>query len=251
MNKIVDLPKKIVWIIQNNYLKWLRTLLGIFVITSISWVILYTFVNPPFTPLMVIRAGAHIFRFEDPRWDSKRVWLEDISSSMIYATIAGEDQKFLDHFGFDIDAIQKALEYNITNRQIAFGGSTITQQTAKNVFLWPSKSIIRKGLETWFTFLIELAWSKQRILEVYLNIAEFGDGIYGIQSASQYYFGKTAKNLTNTEATLLVAILPNPRYYQDNLKSRALQKRKSAISRDLNKIKYDKDNKEFVKEIKQ
>jgi monofunctional biosynthetic peptidoglycan transglycosylase len=201
------------------------------------------------TPLMVIRFVDQVTHGRKIILKYSRVPIEHISSSSIYAVMAGEDQKFLDHFGFDFDAIWNALQYDIQNQSVSIGGSTITQQTAKNLFLRPGRSIIRKALESYFTILMELGRSKERILEVYLNIIEFGDGIYGIEQASQYYFDTSADKLTKYQATLLAAILPNPRYYQDHLRSYRLTKRKNAISGGINRLKRDAENKEFVNEI--
>jgi len=129
--------------------------------------------------------------------------IDEISTEIQLAVICSEDQNFLIHNGFDVKAIEKALR----------GGSTISQQTAKNVFLWPQRSWLRKGMETWFTFLIETLWSKERILEVYLNSIEMGNGIYGVEAAAGYWFNKTAKNLNRDQAVAIAAILPNPRKY--------------------------------------
>jgi len=179
-----------------------------------------------------------------------RVPIEAISDYSMYAVMAGEDQKFLDHYGFDFDAIWSAVESNVKSKSLSVWWSTITQQTAKNLFLRQGRSIFRKVLESYFTVLMELWRGKQRILEVYLNIVEFGDWIYGIDQAAQYYFDTSADKLTKSEATLLAAILPNPRYYQDHLRSYVLAKRKNAISSGINKLKREKEDKNFVNEIK-
>lgn len=141
----------------------------------------------------------------------KRDWtgIANIDIDLPRAVIAGEDGKFCSHMGFDVEAIGKALESNAEGRRLR-GGSTVSQQTAKNAFLWPQRSWLRKGLESYFTVLIELVWGKRRIMEVYLNIAEFGIGVYGAEAASQHYFGKSAANLTRNEAARLVAVLPSP-----------------------------------------
>ena len=144
----------------------------------------------------------------DKDWTS----LDNISVSMPLAVIASEDQKFEEHFGFDIKAIEKAEKFNEKHHgKKVKGASTISQQTAKNVFLLPTRSWIRKGFEVYFTFLIEVFWSKQRIMEVYLNVIETGNGIYGVEGASQEYFHKQSKKLSNNEAALIAAVLPNPR----------------------------------------
>lgn len=193
----------------NKIKKFIITAIIIFVSTSVFWVILYRFVNPPLTSLMIIRifekkANNTKFTFEKD-WVS----IKDISPHMILAVIAAEDNNFFSHFGVDWEAIQKAHRMNKYSK-IKRGASTITQQTAKNVFLYPSRTYLRKGLELYFTYLIEIFWSKQRIMEVYLNVIELGRGIYGVEAASRYYFHKPASELTRQEAAMLAAILPSP-----------------------------------------
>lgn len=227
-----------------------RSLLLIFFIASIYFVLLYKRQNPGMTPLMVTRFIEQVTEWKPIVLKYTRVPIENISNYTIYAVMAGEDQKFLDHYGFDVDAIRNALESNIKSKSLKIWGSTITQQTAKNLFLRQDRSLFRKAIESYFTVLMELVRSKERILEVYLNIIEFGDGIYGIEQASQYYFNTSADKLTRSQSTLLAAILPNPRYYQDHLRSYLLAKRKRNISTGINKLKREKENKEFIEEIK-
>jgi len=148
-------------------------------------------------------------KFYPDRSSHQWVALEQISPRMQLAVIASEDQKFPQHWGFDVESIMSALEKNGQGGRIR-GASTLTQQTAKNLFLWPDKSYFRKGLEAGFTLLLEVLWDKPRILEVYLNIAEFGPGIYGVEAASQRFFGKSAGALTSSEAARLASVLPNP-----------------------------------------
>lgn len=228
----------------------LRSLLFVFFIVSIYFVLLYKRENPGMTPLMVTRFFEQVIDGRPIVLKYTRVPIQKISDYSMYAVMAGEDQKFLDHYGFDFDALWNAVEYNVKHQTITLGGSTITQQTAKNLFLRQGRSIFRKVLESYFTVLMELWRSKERILEVYLNIIEFGDGIYGIEQASQYYFDTSADKLTRYQATLLAAILPNPRYYQDHLRSYVLSKRKSSISTGINKLKRESENKAFIQEIK-
>lgn len=173
------------------------------VILSVGWVATYRFVPMPFTWPMARDAlsGRHVAR----DW----VGLDEIAPVMARSVIAAEDSSFCTHNGFDMAAMQKALERNATSNKLR-GGSTISQQTAKNAFLWPGRSYVRKGLEAWFTLLIEVIWGKPRIMQVYLNIAEMGPGIYGAEAAAQHYFGKSAKSLSNTQAARLAAILPQP-----------------------------------------
>lgn len=187
----------------------LRLVLLFFGIT-IGSTILYRFLPVPCTPLMFIRC---VQQAQDPnrpvRWEKDWVSFDELSPKLQLAVVCAEDQEFLEHVGFDFDAIEKAYKFNKSHKRKR-GASTISQQTAKNTFLWPARSWIRKGLEVYFTFLIEVLWSKERIMTVYLNIIEFGDGIYGAEAASQRFFNKSAKNLNTSEAALLAAILPNP-----------------------------------------
>ena len=200
-----------------------KILLGLFLF-SILIVVVYKFVPVPFTPLMAIRY------FENPEEPIEHDWvpMQDISRHLQLAVIASEDQNFETHNGFDFKAIQEAMEDNRSGRKIR-GASTISQQTAKNVFLWPSRTWFRKGMEAYFTFLIEMLWSKERILEVYLNSIEMGKGIYGAQAASQYWFKQDASNLGPYEAAAIAAVLPNPREYRANPASNFIQRRKNWI----------------------
>ena len=193
----------------------LKILLGVFIgfiLLSFLSVLLFKFVNPPISPLMLIRAIEQKFDGKPMLIDKKWVDIENISPNLITAVISSEDNKFLDHHGFDFEAIKQAYESNKHGKRIK-GASTISQQTAKNVFLWPSRSYLRKGMEAYFTFLIELLWSKKRIMEVYLNIIEMGDGIYGAEQASQFYYKKPAAKLSVSEAAGIASILPNPRLF--------------------------------------
>jgi monofunctional glycosyltransferase len=196
---------------------------------SIGTVLLYTFLPIPVTPLMIIRLfeqGADSTR--EARLSKDWVSLDEISQHLQLAVVCGEDQEFLEHDGFDFEAIEKAVEYNQTHKR-KLGASTISQQTAKNVFLWPARSWIRKGLEVYFTFLIETIWSKKRIMTAYLNIAEFGDGIYGAEAAAQHFYHKPAKNLNKEEAAMLAAILPGPLLYSPINPSDKVKRRQRKI----------------------
>lgn len=195
---------------------------------SIGLVILFKFVPVPFTPLMFIRSFEQISSGEKLVWKHDWVSIDEISIHIQKAVIASEDGKFTSHNGFDVKAIEKAYENNQKGKRIK-GGSTITQQTAKNVFLWPGRSYLRKGLEAYFTVLIEIVWGKERIMEVYLNSIEMGNGIYGIEAASQHWFKKSAKNLTKKEAAAIAAILPNPRKFKATNSSRYIERRKNNI----------------------
>lgn len=209
-------------------LRILLKIIGGLFLFSIFIVVVYKWVPVPFTPLMVIRY------FENPDEEIHHDWvpIEDISRHMQLAVITSEDQNFVKHHGFDFEAIEKAIENNKKGRRVR-GASTISQQTAKNVFLWPARNWFRKGLETYFTFLIEMLWSKERILEVYLNSVEMGKGVYGVQAAAQYWFHKNAANLTAYEAAAIAAVLPNPRQYRANPASSYIQQRKNWIVRQM------------------
>lgn len=190
----------------------LKAFLGLLGLSLLS-VIVLRFIAPPFSALMVERRVGSWFA--EGKYSPKYTWvsLDKIAPAMSAAVIASEDQNFPDHYGFDIEAIQRAIGHNSRNTRTK-GASTLTQQTAKNLFLWSSRSWLRKGTEAYFTVLLETFWTKRRILETYLNIVEFGDGIYGVEAAAQHYFKKPASRLNNEEAALLAAVLPNPRRYR-------------------------------------
>jgi monofunctional biosynthetic peptidoglycan transglycosylase len=192
---------------------------------SILWVVFYKFVPVVYTPLMAIRSING-----NADYETKHHWvpIEEISKSLQLAVICAEDQNFLRHSGFDYEAIKKAYAKNKTSKRLK-GASTISQQTAKNVFLWPQRSWLRKGFEVYFTFLIENLWGKERILEVYLNSIEMGDGVYGAEAASAYWFQKKAKVLSKQEAASIAAILPNPREFKANPRTNYVDKRKTWI----------------------
>lgn len=208
-----------------------KVILWFFAISIIS-VVIFRWVPVPVTPLMVIRY------FEAPsaertNWQHDWEPLENISVNLQKAVICSEDQNFVKHNGFDIEAIEKAIENNKKGKRIR-GASTISQQTAKNVFLWPGRNWVRKGLEVYFTFLIETIWSKERILEVYLNSIEMGNGVYGAEAAANYWFKKSASQLSANEAAAIAAILPNPMQYRANPASAYIQSRKVWITRQMN-----------------
>jgi monofunctional biosynthetic peptidoglycan transglycosylase len=203
---------------------------------SIGLVILYRFIPVPITPLMVIRL---VEQGLDPEKEFRLVkdWvpISEMSKHAPQAVVASEDQTFMKHNGFDFKSMKKAWESNKTNNRVR-GASTISQQTAKNVFLWPSRSYIRKGFEAYFTVLIEIFWSKERILEVYLNVIEMGDGVYGIQAASQTFFDKDASKLSKGQAALIAAVLPNPRRWSPARPTSYIQGRKSWIMRQMSNL---------------
>ncbi|MCB4798231.1 monofunctional biosynthetic peptidoglycan transglycosylase [Neotamlana laminarinivorans] len=201
-----------------------------FVIISILWVVMCRYIPVYYTPLMAIRYFGKTQ--STSQFQHKWVNINDISIHLQKAVICSEDQKFLSHNGFDLDAIEKAYQNNKTAKRIK-GASTISQQTAKNVFLWPNRSWLRKGLEMYFTFLIERFWSKQRILEVYLNSIEMGNGVYGAEAASKYWFGTSAKRLTISQAAAIAAILPNPRQYKAQPATNYISARKKWIIKQM------------------
>ncbi|MDT0687860.1 monofunctional biosynthetic peptidoglycan transglycosylase [Autumnicola psychrophila] len=211
--------------------RFILKLIGALFLFSILMVIIYKWVPVPFTPLMAIRF------FENPQEDIRHDWveMEKISANLQLAVIASEDQNFPIHSGFDMEAIGKAIENNKKGKRVR-GASTISQQTAKNVFLWPQRSWLRKGFEVYFTFLIELFWSKERILEVYLNSIEMGKSIYGAEAAAKAWFNKSATGLSQYEAAAIAAILPNPREYSANPASNYIQQRKNWIVRQMNNL---------------
>lgn len=212
--------------------KWSIRIIGGFFVLTIFWVLCLKFINPPITYLMIKRGFQ--WQSEGKGFKIEKDWLsyDEISNNLKRAALAGEDAHFMTHNGFDTNAIKQALEKNKSGKPLR-GGSTISQQVAKNVFLWPERSWLRKGLETYFTFLIEVLWSKKRILEVYLNVIEMGQGVYGAEAASHYYYNKSAKSLTKKEAALIIAILPNPRQWDARRPSNYVNSRANSIVRYL------------------
>lgn len=205
-----------------------------FFASTILAVIVLRFVPVFFTPLMLIRLAQQQHEGKEMKLNHTWVSLERISPSLPVAVIASEDGKFLKHHGFDFEAIEYAAKRNREQPQKRkLGASTITQQTAKNVFLWPGRSWVRKGFEAYFTVLIELFWSKQRIMEVYLNSIETGDGIYGAEAVAREHFGCTAKDLTRSQCALIAATLPNPRKFSSKSPSSYMLKRQSRILREM------------------
>ena len=209
-----------------------------FNIISLFFVVLYKFVPVPYTPLMVIRYFENKSAGKDIETKHHWVPLENISKNLKKAVIASEDGRFFEHYGLDFSAMQKAAVGNFKGKKLK-GGSTITQQTAKNVFLWQGRSYFRKGLEAYYTVLIELVWGKERILEVYLNSIEMGDGIYGAEAATQHWYKKDCKSLTRMQAAGIAAILPNPRKFSPN-GSAYISRKQSRIARYIlmTKLKY-------------
>ncbi len=211
-----------------------KILLWFFLVTTL-WVLVYRFINPPITLLMVQRNWERKAANRPNKLKNKWVKFDTISDNMKRAAVSAEDQLFLKHVGFDFKAIEKAYTNNSKGKKVK-GGSTISQQTAKNVFLWPGRSYIRKGFEVYFTLLIEVLWSKERILEVYLNIIEMGDGIYGAEAAAQAYYGKSCSNLTRSEAALIAACFPNPIRWNPNKASNYIRHRQYLIMRNMRRL---------------
>lgn len=205
---------------------------------SIVLVILFRWIPIPYTPLMAIRAIENKSAGKEMVLSHDWVPIEEISPNIQKAVIASEDGTFLTHYGFDFSAIQKAVKNNSKGKRLK-GGSTISQQTAKNIFLWQGRSYLRKGLEAYFTVLIEIFWSKERIMEVYLNSIEMGDGVYGIEAASQHWYRKSANDLTKFEAAGIAAILPNPRKYKATNSSSYIERRKSRIVKHMRYVKLE------------
>ena len=214
--------------------KVLRWGVAFFFASTILTVVAYRFIPVWFTPLMVIRCAQQIHEGRDIKLSHHWVPLEHISPSMPVAVIASEDANFMKHHGFDYKAIENAAIRNMKNpEKRKLGASTISQQTAKNVFLWPGRSWIRKGFEVYFTSLIELLWSKQRIMEVYLNSIEMGDGIYGVDAVAEEHFRTDAKNLNREQCALIAATLPNPRIFSSKNPSDYMLKRQSRILHEM------------------
>ncbi len=220
--------------------RWIWKVMLWFFGLSVVSVLIFKWVPVPFTPLMVTRIIEFKLDGNDAIYSHKWVPLEEISPNLQKAVIASEDGNFLKHNGFDFKAMQKAFKNNSKGKRLK-GGSTISQQTAKNVFLWQGRSYIRKGLEAYFTVLIELIWGKERIMEVYLNSIEMGNGVYGAQEAARHWYRKGAIDLTKKEAAGIAAILPNPRKYKASNSSSYINNRKVKIMRvmrHLGKIEY-------------
>ena len=213
----------------------LRWIVLLFFGSTILAVLIYKWCPVYVTPLMIIRCAQQVSHGEQLRLRHHWVPLDSMSIYLPVAVMASEDQRFLTHSGFDFIEIDKAMEERRSGKRYR-GGSTISQQTAKNVFLWPKASWLRKGLEAYFTVLIELVWGKERIMEVYLNSIEMGDGIYGAEAVAQQHFRRTAKTLTRPNCALIAATLPNPLKYNSKDPSSYVLKRQTAIMRQMRHI---------------
>jgi len=216
--------------------KVLYYIIFFFFISTVLVTLLYKYIPPLLTPLMIIRTVEQTISSKK-KIKLKKDWisLDNISQNLVQAIVASEDNLFQYHYGIDFKAIKDANRHNEKSKRL-HGASTISQQTAKNVFLWPSRSWLRKGFEVYFTELIELIWGKERIMEVYLNVIEMGDGIYGVEAAAQTYFHKTAKNLTHSESAMIAAMLPAPRRWHPNRPSNRLIIRQQRTLINMEKI---------------
>jgi monofunctional glycosyltransferase len=204
----------------------------VFFIGPVIMVAVYRFVPPPVTFLMIQRmVEGHGF---ERRW----VPIERISPALVRAVIAAEDARFCEHHGFDVEAIEKAMKANARGKKLR-GGSTISQQTAKNVFLWPGRDWVRKGLEAWFTVLIEIGWGKERIMEVYLNSIEWGPGVYGAEAAARKNFGVPAAKLTGAQAARLAAIVPKPLSWKAAKPGPYMKRRAGSITRNARVVRNE------------
>lgn len=210
-------------------LRWAGAGFFWFVLVTVLWVGLLGIVDPPVTWLMVQQSK------EQPTFHRTVVDWKDISRSMPLSVIASEDQRFMTHNGFSWEAMRKAMERNKKGARVR-GGSTISQQTAKNVFLWSGRNYVRKGLEAWFTVLIELLWTKERILEVYLNVAEMGKGVFGVEAAAQQCFNRPAVRLSATQAALITATLPSPRRFSCSRPSGYVSSRQQWVLRQMRNV---------------
>jgi monofunctional biosynthetic peptidoglycan transglycosylase len=210
--------------------RWLLRIVILFLMVSLVPVILLRWVPPPTSAVMVSRTLA-----ERERQDYQWIPLERMSPDIPLAVVASEDQKFPDHFGFDLDAIKDAVAQHTQGGRLR-GASTLTQQVARNLFLWQGRSFLRKGLEAWLTLLLELCWSKERILEVYLNIAETGKRTFGVQAASLKFFSRPASAVSREQAALLAAVLPNPLRFQAARPSAYVIGRRNEILRQMTQL---------------
>lgn len=219
--------------LRRRLLVWTATLALGFVALSVIPVLAMRWIDP-WTSAFMLRARLEALLAGDEHYRTHYEWvdLERISRHAAIAVIAAEDQQFPFHLGFDLQSIREAVRHNAHSRRVR-GASTISQQVAKNLFLWPGRSWLRKGLEAWFTVLIELSWPKERILEVYLNVAELGRGVYGVEAAARSFFHKPAVRLNREESALLAAVLPNPRRFRVERPSRYVVQRQQWILRQM------------------
>ena len=226
---------------KKGFWKKLRTVLLLIIISQIAYIVFCKWIDPPITITQVVNL------VEGNGLDRDYISYDEMGSNIKLAVMASEDQLFPEHDGFDVKAIKKAMKFNEKHPAKTRGASTISQQTAKNVFLWQHGGFFRKGLEVFFTFMIELIWTKERILETYLNVAEMGKGIFGVQAAARAYFKKDAKNLTRKEAAMIAACLPNPKKYSVVPLSRYVSMRSSRILVQMNNLDGDPEIEALLK----
>lgn len=221
---------------KRRWLRWLWRLPLAFIAVTVLQVLVLRFVDPPFSAFMVAR---QLEAVAEGDWSHRSAYdwrdLDAMAPSLPLALVAAEDQRFPDHHGFDLEAIEKARRHNLAGGKMR-GASTITQQVAKNLFLWSGRSWVRKGLEAWYALLLELLWPKHRILEVYANVAEFGDGVYGAQAAARTYFRRDAARLTGAQSARLAAVLPSPRRYSAARPGPYVQRRTRGIERQMRQL---------------
>ena len=223
---------------------WLRKLWRLFVwmfVLQLLYIVICRWINPPIT---ITQIGS-VFGGYGLKRDY--VSYDEMSPNIKLAVMAAEDQLFPDHDGFDIKAIKKAIKYNKKHPTKTRGASTISQQTAKNVFLWQHGGYFRKGLEVYFTFMIEKVWNKKIILQTYLNVAETGPGIFGVQAAAKAYFNKDAKNLTRQEAAMIASCLPNPKKFTIKPLNPYISRRSALLMRQMNNLEQDPDIQELIR----
>lgn len=213
-------------------LRWVRRIALAFFLSTALITVIFGFLPPPFTPLMLIRCAQQWNADQPVRLTKDWTPLDRMSPHLLQAVVAAEDQQFYAHRGFDWESIMAAFAVNMQGKR-KLGASTISQQTAKNLFLWPDRSWARKGLEAYFTFLMETFWTKRRILAVYLNVIETGNGIYGMEAAARHYFGVSAAKVDRRQAALLAAVLPNPRRWSPARPTPYLQSRQAWILRQM------------------
>lgn len=226
---------------KKGFWKKLRNVLLLIIISQLAYIVFCKWIDPPITITQVVNL------VEGNGLDRDYISYDEMGSNIKLAVMASEDQLFPEHDGFDVKAIKKAMKFNEKHPAKTRGASTISQQTAKNVFLWQHGGFFRKGLEVYFTFMIELIWTKERILETYLNVAEMGKGIFGVQAAARAYFNKDAKNLTRKEAAMIAACLPNPKKYSVVPLSRYVSMRSSRILIQMNNLDGDPEIEALLK----
>jgi monofunctional glycosyltransferase len=225
---------------KNKWWRITKRILLFLFIGQLVYIILCRWVNPPITVTQLV----DVFRGNGLKRDY--ISYDEMGPNIKLAVMASEDQLFPDHNGFDVKSIKKAMKYNEKHPTRTRGASTISQQTAKNVFLWQGGGFFRKGLEVYFTFMVEKLWNKKRILQTYLNVAEMGRGIYGVQAAAKFYFNKDAKSLSRQEAAMIAACLPNPKHLTIQPLSRYIAARSTKIMRQMNNLEGDPDIQKII-----